>query len=367
MHGKLLLANQKFLRRRTMRRIVMSLIAIALSLAACSQAKPAVQPTPTPSPELVKTPTEVKLEGSIAIDGSSTVYLITEAMAEEFGKKYPGVRITVGISGTGGGFKKFCNGETDINDASRPIKSSEIEQCQKNGIDYIELPIGYDGIAVVVNPQNDWVDYMTVEELKKLWEPEAQGKITRWNQIRPNWPDKPINLYGPGVDSGTFEYFTEAIVGKAGSARGDFLASEDDNVLVHGVANDIGGLGYFGLAYYEENTDKLKVVPIDSGTGPVTPTMETVRNGTYRPLSRPLFIYVKKTAAERPEVKAFVRFYLDPKNAMTIIKEVGYIPLPEEVYKLALERFEKGLTGSVFGGKGAQPGITLEELLKREK
>lgn len=359
-----------------MRKTLISLIAFALLLAACA---PAPQPVTTPTPEPTKTPTpvppiptptRVELTGSILIDGSSTVYPISEAMAEEFQKKHPGVRITVGISGTGGGFKKFCNREIDIADASRPIKSSEMEQCQKNGVEYIELPIAYDGLAVVVNPQNDWVDYMTVEELKKIWEPDAQGKITHWNHVRPNWPNKPINLYGPGVDSGTYDYFTEAIVGKSGSSRGDFLASEDDNVLVHGVATDPLALGYFGLAYYEENKDKLKIVPIDdgnpdNGAGPITPTMETVSKGTYQPLSRPLFIYISKAAADRPEVKAFVRFYLDYQNAGTLIKEVGYIPLPAEVYKLALERFEKGKTGSIFGGKGAQPGITLEELLKR--
>lgn len=357
-----------------MRKVLFSLIAVALLAAACTPAKPAVQPAYTPTPVPTNTPTPVPsptptpkpaLSGNIVIDGSSTVYLITEAMAEEFRKKHPQVNIMVGISGTGGGFKKFCNGETDINDASRPIKSSEMEQCQKNGIEYIELPVGYDGIAVVVNPQNDWVDYMTVEELKKIWEPDAQGKITRWNQIRPNWPDKPINLYGPGADSGTYEYFTEAIVGKAGQSRGDYQASEDDNVLVHGVASDTFALGYFGLAYYEENKDKLKIVPIDKGAGPVAPSFETVSDGTYQPLSRPLFIYIKRTSADRPEVEAFIRFYLDPQNAKTLIREVGYIPLTDEAYKLALERFQKRVTGTLFGGKGAQPGIKLEELLKR--
>jgi len=330
---------------------------IALLVAACGGGQ-ATQPAGGPG-------------GDILIDGSSTVYPITEAMAEEFQKAHPKARVTVGISGTGGGFKKFCAGETDISDASRPIKPSEAELCRQNGVEYIELPVAYDGIAVMVNPQNNWVDSLTVEELKKMWEPAAQGKITRWNQIRPEWPDKELHLFGPGVDSGTYDYFTEAIVGEEGASRGDFQASEDDNVLVQGIASDPLALGFFGLAYYEENQDRLKLVPIDDGNpengdGPILPTQETVRDGTYQPLSRPIFIYVNRKAAERPEVEAFVRFYLDPENAKTLVREVGYIPLPDEVYGLALERFEKRVTGSVFAG-GSQVGVTLEELLSAEK
>lgn len=307
----------------------------------------------------------------ISIDGSSTVYPITEAVAEEFQKAEKGkIRVTVGISGTGGGFKKFCNGETDISDASRPIKPTEVELCNKNKIEYIELPVAYDGLAVVVNPKNTWVDYMTVKELKRLWEPEAQGKITRWNQIRQNWPDKEVHLFGPGVDSGTYDYFTEAIVGREHSSRGDYTSSEDDNVLVQGVATDLLALGFFGVAYYENNKERLKLVPIDdendaNGKGPVLPTYENVANGTYQPLSRPIFIYVNKNSTKRPAVKKFVEFYL--KNAGKLVKEVGYIPLPEKAYQLALKRFEKGITGSVFGGHGSQVGVKVEDLLKKEE
>lgn len=307
----------------------------------------------------------------IKVDGSSTVFPITEAVAEEFQAEKGGkVMVTVGISGTGGGFKKFCRGETDISDASRPIKPSEVELCRKNGIEYIELPVAYDGLAVMVNPKNNWVDYLTVKELKRIWEPAAQGRITRWNQIRPEWPDKELHLYGPGVDSGTYDYFTEAIVGEEGASRGDYTASEDDNVLVQGIATDPLALGFFGLAYYEQNQDKLKLVPIDdendaNGKGPILPTPETVNNGTYQPLSRPIFIYVNRESAKRPEIRDFVRFYL--KNAKTLVREVGYIPLPDRAYELTLERFKKGITGSVFGGRGSKTGVKIEDLLKMEK
>src|SRR3989338_2454858 len=251
----------------------------------------------------------------IDIDGSSTVYYITEAVAEEFQHSSRNVKITVGISGTGGGFKRFCRGETQISDASRPIKSSEVSLCAENGVEYIELPVAFDGIAVIVNPNNTWAGSMTVSELKKLWEPAAQGKITSWNQIRSDWPDKPITLAGPGTDSGTFDYFTEAVVGKEGASRGDYIASEDDNVLVQAIASDPYALGYFGFAYYEENRDKLKLVAIDdedqiNGAGPIVPTSQTVRDGTYQPLARPIFIYVSRKAAERSDVQKFVHFYL---------------------------------------------------------
>ncbi len=308
-----------------------------------------------------------KLSGTILVDGSSTVFPITEAMAEEFQKRHPGVKVTVGISGTGGGFKKFCRGETDISDASRPIKPSEVELCRQNGIDYIELPVAFDGLAVVVNPRNTWATCMTVQELKKVWEPEAQGRITRWNQVRPDWPNEEIHLYGPGTDSGTYDYFTEAIVGKEHSSRGDYMASEDDNVLVQGVASDRLALGFFGVAYYEQNKDKLKLVAVDNGKGCVQPTFETVMNGTYQPLSRPIFIYVSKKAVERPEVRAFVEFYLTPSNARSLVREVGYIPLTDEVYRLALRRFQRRVYGSVFGGHGSQVGVSLKDLLLREQ
>ncbi len=277
------------------------------------------------------------LTGEIKIDGSSTVYPITEAIAEEFRASYPKVRVSVGVSGTGGGFQKFSRNETDINDASRPIKAGEQQACKDNNIDYLELKVAIDGLAVLINKSNDWVDHFTVEELKKIWEPAAQGKITNWNQIREGWPDKPFNLYGPGVASGTYDYFTEAIVGQSGSSRGDYTASEDDNVLVQGIAGDKNALGFFGLAYYEENRDKLKLVGVDNGSGVILPTSETVRDGSYSPLSRPVFVYVNSEAAKREEVVKFVDFYLD--NAATLVPDVGYIALPAEEYKKGKSAF----------------------------
>lgn len=273
--------------------------------------------------------TSDELTGAIRIDGSSTVYPISEAVAEEFNRKNPRVRVTVGLSGTGGGFKKFCRGETDISDASRPIKETEINVCGENKISYISLEVAYDGLAVLINPENDWVDNFTIEELKKIWEPAAQGKVLRWNQIRPEWPDEELHLFGPGVASGTYDYFTEAIVGESGASRGDYTASEDDNVLVQGIASDKFSLGFFGLAYYEENQDKLKLVGVDPGTGAVSPSIETVSNGSYAPLSRPLFIYLNSTSVERKEVVEFAKFYLE--NTPALSKEVGYVPLPDNL------------------------------------
>jgi phosphate transport system substrate-binding protein len=300
----------------------------------------------------------------IKIDGSSTVYPVTEAVAEEFQKAKQGkIKVTVGISGTGGGFKKFCRGETDISDASRPILKQEIEACKQAGIQFFELPVAYDALTVMVNPKNNWVTSMTVADLKKIWEPSAQGKVTRWNQVRSNWPERPLKLFGAGADSGTFDYFTEAIVGKAKASRGDFTASEDDNVLVQGIANDTNALGFFGFAYYVENQDKLKAVPIDGGKGPVSPSPKTVEDGTYQPLSRPIFIYVNKKSAEKPEVKEFVEFYL--KNAPTLVKQVKYVSLPAKAYSLGLEHFHKGKVGTVFGGE-AEVGVKIEDLLRRE-
>lgn len=308
------------------------------------------------------------LTGTIKADGSSTVYPITEAVAEEFGKAAPGTHVTVGISGTGGGFKKFCAGETDISNASRPIKSTEIEFCSKNGIEYIELPVAYDALTIVVNPKNTWAHSITVAELKKIWEPEAQGKIMTWNQIRPDWPNKPLKLFGPGVDSGTFDYFTEAVVGKERASRGDFTSSEDDNTLVQGVASDEGALGYFGLAYYMENQKRLRALPVDdgkddNGKGPQTASVENVLKGTYRPLARPIFIYVSRKAAERPEVAEFVKFYT--QNSTSLAKEVGYVPVSPEIAKLAQERFNHRVSGSVYTSEGAHVGMTLHDLMKR--
>ncbi len=353
-------------------RLSILFVAVLALLAACQPA-PTASPTPQVFVTVVKerevvevTPTPGPVEGTILVDGSSTVAPITIAIAEEFQKLHPEVRVPVGISGTGGGFKKFCLGETDISNASRPIKKSEIEACAQNNLEYIELPVAFDGLAVMVNPANDFVTCLTVEELKKIWEPDAEGKVTSWAQVRAGFPDRPLSLYGPGVDSGTFDYFTEAIVGKAKASRGDFLASEDDNVLVQGIAGDPNALGYFGLAYYEENRDKLKLVAIDAGDGNcVLPTPETVANGTYNPLSRPLFIYVNRARTDqKDEIGLFLKFYLE--NAKKIVPDVGYIPLTDEIYSLALQRYEKRVVGSVFKGE-AQIGATLEDLLKAEQ
>jgi phosphate transport system substrate-binding protein len=304
----------------------------------------------------------------IAIDGSSTVFPISEAVAEEFRAQSP-ARVTIGVSGTGGGFKKFCNGETAISGASRPIKPSEVTQCKDKAIDYVELPIAYDGIAVVVNAANDWAAHMSVAELQALFRPEAQGEVKRWSQVRTGWPEQEIHLFGAGVDSGTYDYFTAAIVGVEHSSRGDFTSSEDDNVLVQGVATDKLALGFFGYAYYAENQSKLRLVAIDdhkddNGKGPIAPSPQTVIDGTYSPLSRPIFIYVSKAAATRPELSAFVEFYL--QNAPKLVAEVGYIPLPDRAYDLARRRFSNRLVGSVFGGGGSKVGVSVEALLAAE-
>ena len=305
------------------------------------------------------------LAETIKIDGSSTVFPITEAVAEEFQIQKRGkVRVTVGVSGTGGGFKKFCRGETDISDASRPILAAEMEACRAAGIKYYELPIAYDALTIVVNPQNTWLAQATTAELKKMWEPAAQGKVVRWNQINPKWPNEPLSLFGPGADSGTFDYFTEAVVGKAKSSRGDFTASEDDNVLVQGVASNKNALGYFGYAYYEPNRSRLKAVPIVNKAGKaVGPSRENVINGSYEPLSRPIFIYVSEKAAQRPEVREFVNFYLS--QSKPLIEEVKYVPLPDQAYALAARHFRDGKLGTGFGGV-PEVGLKVEELLARE-
>jgi phosphate transport system substrate-binding protein len=302
----------------------------------------------------------------VKVDGSSTVYPITEAVAEEFQKSKQGkIKVTVGISGTGGGFKKFCRGETDISDASRPILEKEMKACAGAGIKYVELPVAYDALTVVINPKNTWIKEFKVEELKKMWEPTAQGKVTRWKQVNQAWPDRALKLFGPGADSGTFDYFTDAINGKEKASRGDFTASEDDNVLVQGVARDIGAIGYFGLAYYVENKDKLKAVPIvnKGSTQAVMPSLETVMDGTYQPLARPIFIYVSEKAMARPEVKEFVEYYL--KHGAKLSKEVGYVPLGSQHYELAMKNFNAKKLGTGFGGK-AEVGVKLDDLLQRE-
>lgn len=295
---------------------------------------------------------------TIRCDGSSTVGPITQAIAEEFGKSNPGVRITVGISGTGGGFKKFVIGETDISNASRPIKSGEAAAAKKGGVGYIELPVAYDALTVVVNKQNTWARSLSKDELKKIWEPGSTVK--RWSQVRAGFPNRPIRLYGPGTASGTFDYFTEAINGKEKASRSDYTASEDDNVLVEGVSRDVGALGYFGYAYYEENQNKLNAVAVNG----VGPSPAAVISGKYQPLSRPLFIYVSKSAASKPAVAKFVRFYL--ANASKIAKRVGYVGLPSSISRLAMQRFNKKTTGSLFAGKGAVVGLRLSDLLRRE-
>jgi len=274
------------------------------------------------------------------------------------------VQITVGISGTGGGFKKFCRGETDISDASRPILKEEMERCREAGIAYIELPIAFDALTVAVSPKNDAVNSITVEELRTIWHPDAQGKITRWNQVRSEWPDAPLNLYGAGADSGTFDYFTEAVNGKAKASRGDYTASEDDNVLVQGIENDVNALGYIPYAYYEPHRDRLKALAVVGPSGdPVLPSKENVISGRYQPLSRPLFIYVNAEAAKRPEVRELVEFYLSP-DARALIEEVKYVPLPDRAYEMGMERFQANQTGTGFGGE-PEVGLPIEDILNK--
>lgn len=301
----------------------------------------------------------------VKIDGSSTVYPVTEAVAEEFQKANKGLKVTVGVSGTGGGFKKFCRTETDIANASRPITASEMADCKAAGVEYFELPIAFDALTVVINPKNTWLKQATVAELKKMWEPAAQGKVMRWNQVNPTWPDQPMKLFGAGSDSGTFDYFTEAIVGKAKSSRGDFTASEDDNVLVQGVAGDVNAIGYFGYAYYAENMGKLKALPIveKEGKPAVSPSAETVIKGTYQPLARPIFIYVNVKSLAKPEVKKFVDFYMT--QGAKLAKEVKYVPLPAAIYTSNMKHMADNKKGTIFGGKN-EVGISIEELVKRE-
>ena len=300
----------------------------------------------------------------VKIDGSSTVFPITEAVAEEF-QKATGNKVTVGISGTGGGFKKFTRGETDVQNASRPISESEIAAAKESKIEYLELPIAYDALTVVVNSKNDWGDSIKVSELKKLWEPGAQGKITKWSQVRDGWPDKEIKLYGAGSDSGTFDYFTEAVVGKAKSSRGDYTASEDDNVLVQGVEGDRHALGYMGYSYFDAHRKRLKALSIEwdeKGKPAVGPSEETVLNGTYNPLSRPLFIYVNLKSLEKPEVQKFVEFYLG--NVERLTKEVHYVPLPASAYEVLRKRLVDRQKGTAFSGH-ADMATPIGEILKR--
>lgn len=333
-----------------------------LSLAACGE-----KAGKTSEDGSVASPSAAVAETTsvIQIDGSSTVYPLTEAVAEEFQSSTQGkTRVTVGVSGTGGGFKKFCRGELDISGASRPIQRAEMDICAAAGIKYFEIPVAYDALTVVVNPQNP-LNSITVDELKRIWEPSAQGNVGKWNQINPAWSDADFTLYGAGSDSGTFDYFTEAVVGKAKSSRGDYTASEDDNVLVQGVANDVNAIGYFGYAYFAENQDKLKALAIQTSADAagVLPSMETVIDGTYTPLARPMFIYVSDKAWSRSEVKSFIEYYL--ANADTLAREVNYVPLPAEAYTSIRGHLSEGKLGTVFNGEPAT-AVTIEDLLKRE-
>ncbi|MGQ9547168.1 MAG: PstS family phosphate ABC transporter substrate-binding protein [Roseiflexus sp.] len=321
----------------------------------------AVQPTGTPVFEPTVRP---DLSGDIVIDGSSTVYPITELAMQQFARIAPNVRIQLGVSGTGGGFKKFCTGITDISDASRPIKPDESEICRTNGIEFVEIPIAFDGISVIVNQENRWAQCMTVNELKQMWSPDSEGTIVNWRQIRADWPDQPFKLYAPGVDSGTHDYFTAAIVGKEGASRSDYVGSEDDYILMQRVIEDVNGIAYVGFAYYQEYTDKVSVVAVDSGDGCVSPSIETITNGKYNPLARPLFIYVRNDRLERPEVAAFVSFYLE--NVVNLVQEARYIPLPPRAYELIQQRIIKRMTGSIFS-EGIQVGVSIETLLMLEE
>jgi phosphate transport system substrate-binding protein len=330
-------------------RTVIGVATVALALAGCTQGDE-----------------KAKAGASTAVllmDGSSTVYPISEALGEEF-QKESGTRVTVGLSGTGGGFKKFCRGEIDVASASRPIKDEEIKACADAGVEFIELPVALDALAVVVHPGNTFADCLTVAELKKVWEPTAQGKVSSWRQVRSSFPDKPIKLFGAGTDSGTFDYFTVAVNGEEGSSRGDYTATEDDNVTVKGVSGDEGGLGYMGLAYYSQNKGTVRSVPIRQADGKcVAPSVETARDASYQPLSRPLFYYVnKKFADEKPHVAAFINYAFDGVHSEQLVSEVGYVPLPQQAYTMAREKFAARRTGTFFGGV-SKVGITAEELL----
>lgn len=303
---------------------------------------------------------------SIKIDGSSTVYPITNAAVESFKQANPGADIDLAFSGTSGGFRKFCAGETQISNASRPISTEEIETCRQAGVRFVELPIAFDALTVVIHPQNDWATNLTVAELKQIWQPAAQGQIKNWQQVRPTFPDRPLTLYGAGGDSGTYDYFAEAIVGE-NNTRGDYTASEDDNVLVQGVSNDPNALGFFGFSYYEENQDKLKAIAIDDsqGKGAVTPSREAVEKAQYQPLSRPLFLYVNlKASQENEALRSFVEYYL--KNAEQFVTQVDYIPLPREAYEINQVHLYQGAVGTAYEGK-PQPYLTIREVLQKEQ
>ncbi len=297
------------------------------------------------------------LSGKITIDGLTTVFPLNKAMAEAFSKANPAVQFAIDFSGTGGGFKKFCSRQLDVTGASRPIKAEESEQCKAQHVDFIEVPVAFDSLSVVVNAKNTFVDCLTVQELKAMWEPAAEGKTMMWNQIRASFPAQPLALFGPGKESGTFDYFTLAIVGTESSSRGDYMKSEDDMVIERGVAADPNAVGYFGYAYYQANKDEVKLVAVDNGHGCVLPSEKTVAEATYQPLSRPLFVYVNLAAAARQEVKAFTHFYLAPENSK-YVTTIGYVPMPNSALAAQAARFEKGVTGSSLGGHGSVIGVS---------
>ncbi len=354
--------TSKFFNRRTTS-FVLGVPIVAALVVSCT-GEPQQQPTTTTSTTspVATATTASNLSGNITVDGSSTVAPITKAVAEEFAKANPGVKVPVGTSGTGGGFKKFCSGDIDISNASRPIKKEEVETCKKAGVEFVELPVAVDGLSVVVNKENTFAKCLTVPELKKMWEPSAEGKITTWNQIRPDFPNEQIALFGAGADSGTFDYFTEAINGKSKAIRKDFQPSEDDNITVKGIQGNKNAIGFFGVAYYEENAKNLTAVEVDGGKGCVPPTAENINSGAYRPLSRPLFIYVSKKALARPEVKAFADFYLAKQDKLA--KEVGYVALPSAASPKVVARLKAGTVGSTF--VDAPAGVSVAELLSKD-
>jgi phosphate transport system substrate-binding protein len=347
-------------------KVTLVLLPIALSLAmlgGCTNTANQAPDSTKKNPDAAATSAGSEGSGDIKVDGSSTVFPISEAIAESFGKANAGKKVSVGTSGTGGGFKKFCRGEIDISNASRPILQKEIDDCKAKGVDYLEIPIAYDALTVVVNPANNWAATMKVADLKKMWEPAATAKVMKWKDVNPAYPDAKMNLFGAGKASGTFDYFTEAINGKAKESRTDYTATEDDNVTVKGVGSDKNALGYFGYSYYEANKTRLKAVGIDNGKGAVLPAAETVKNGTYAPLSRPLLIYVSSKSLEKPEVQKFVDYYLAqvPKASA----ETKYIPLPDTAYAKISEKVKAKKLGTVFGGKEAI-GLKIEEILVKE-
>ncbi len=299
---------------------------------------------------------------TIQIDGSSTVYPLSEAVAESFQQQTQGrVRVTVGESGTGGGFRKFCRGETHISNASRPISTSEMATCRAAGIQYVEIPVAFDALTVVVHPSNP-LRSITTAQLRRIWEPDAQGRITNWRQVDPSFPDMALSLYGPGTASGTFDYFTEAVNGRSRASRSDYTPSEDDNVIVQGVASNAGAMGYFGLAYYEENRSRLRALSIDSGNGPVEPSVANAENGSYAPLSRPMFIYINAAALRRPQVQQFAQYFVN--NAARYAQQVDYVPLPASAYQAYLQRVQRRTQGTAFGGRQAI-GVTIAEVIAR--